>query len=70
MSAIYLTPQYKFAICYPKKSNAEQVADIAAKYISNNPEERAKNVGMLVWQSHYLAFGLMTDSDCWLNDAE
>ena len=69
MSQVYSHEGYKYRVCYPKGSNVGQIAEIAARYLIDHPEERAKQLWFLIWQSHSDAFGF-ADKNCWLNTEE
>ena len=69
MSEIFSLQGYKYQVCYPKGSNVGQLAEIAARYLIDHPEQRALTLWLLVWQSHWVAFG-GADENCWLNTKE
>lgn len=68
LSSVFSEYGYRLSICYPDKATAGQLADIAAKYIIDHPEERAKSLNLLVHDAHYEAFGLRMFPDCWNHD--
>ena len=70
LSEVYRQEYCEYSVCYPKESNAGQLAEIAARYLIDHPEERAENLGFLVWKSHGSAFGWQDDENCWRNTEE
>ena len=69
MSEVYSHDSYKYRVCYPIGSNVGQIAEIAARYLVDHPEERAEDFSLLVWMSHIEAFGF-ADKNCWMNTEE
>ena len=68
LSTVYGQPNYEHAVCYPQESTSGQVAEIAAKYIIDHPEERADRIAFLVWKAHAKAFKFQVAQDCWMHD--
>ena len=68
LTSAYTDPGYRFAICYPKESTVGQNAEIAARYLIDNPELRAKSADFLIWKSHLDAYGAQQNPDCWKHD--
>ena len=61
-------PFHKYAICYPKGTNAGQLFELAATYVIENPSERQETLHTLVWKAHFQAFGVQKYEDCWRHD--
>ena len=70
LSAQFNQTDYQYAICYPESATLAQIAEIAARYVIDNPAERAYGLNVLVWKAHADAFGIQTDASCWLNATE
>ena len=64
-SVVFDSPTYHYAICYPENSSSLQIAEIAARYVIDNPSERAKGTEALIWVAHFEAFGFKDSDDCW-----
>ncbi len=69
LSSVFGESSYKHNVCYPKEANLAQLAEIAARYLIDYPEKRAKSLNVLVWESHRIAFGRQ-DENCWSNNEE
>ena len=69
LASVFGETSYKYNVCYPKESNLGQIAEIAAQFLIDHPEKRAKSLNMLVWESHRIAFGRQ-DENCWMNTEE
>lgn len=61
-------PALYSAICYPEGTTGGTLYELAAKYVINNPEERHRQLGSLVWDAHQDAYGLMGARTCWAQD--
>jgi hypothetical protein len=68
LSSVFADYRYRLSICYPEKATAGQLAEIAARYIIDHPEERAKSLDVLVHDAHDEAFGLQMAESCWDHD--
>ena len=68
LSSVFYDSSYKYAICYPKNTMSAQLAEIAANYVIEHPEERNKTVTLLTWVSHFEAFGLKSNESCSYHD--
>ena len=44
LASVFSEPAYDYAICYPEGATLGQQADIAANYLIEHPEKRAKYV--------------------------
>ena len=64
LSSVYNENSYAYAICYPDGASSGQLAEIAAQYVIDHPEERTKSINLLVWTAHRDAFG-PKNSACW-----
>ena len=69
LSDVFNDLGYNSSVCYPTGASPFQLADIAAKFIKESPEHRAKPMAYNVWLSHALAFGLDSEEDCWSHEA-
>ena len=70
LSSVFDETAYRHSICYPEKANLQQLAEIAANYLIDHPEDRAMDLNPLVWKSHLDAFGRQSDESCWRNATE
>ena len=64
LSSVFAETAYQHSICYPKSATLQQLAEIAANYLIDHPEQRADSLDFLVWSAHLDAFGKM-DESCW-----
>ena len=51
--------QLSFTVCYPEQAHPAQVIEIAARYIIDNPSQRAEPLSYLVRDAHVEAFGTL-----------
>ena len=70
LSVVYDQSAYEFGICYPDGSTSIQMAEVAARYVIDNPSERTKGTEILVWVAHFDAFGSKGSDDCWETTTE
>ena len=53
------------AICYPKGATVGQLSMVTAKYLDEHPERLHEGASELIWESHFDAFGLQANDQCW-----
>jgi hypothetical protein len=70
LSEVFSQEYYEHSVCYPEESNAGQLAEIAARFHIDHPEELAESFWFRVCQSHAIAFGFRDDENCWMNTEE
>ena len=64
LAEIYSDHSYIGAVCYPEGATANQLSEMAARYLVDHPEERTKNASILVYCSHVEHFGSMMSPAC------
>ena len=68
ISSVFDEWTYRLSVCYPEGVNAGQLAEIAANYLIENPEERQASLNFLVWKAHKEAYGLKLDETCYQHE--